>query len=227
MTSFFDIHRTFFQDRTNSCRRGSPLAKPSNLPCAPQALVAGSRRWRHRVRLDEAVISSAEGASLFGLCEPLSPSPHLPTRVAPPPSRRCQSLTTGARGRGSRLVPVSSSSLATFKEGLQGAPPARIFARKMDLLSAAQNFFRCAGLTGWRLAAQETFLMGRRARKSGWKSVLAQNRRGSSPWSRKSRCGAPTLQATQVPRGAGEYAKKLELASLAGYHPFTRARTLS
>ena len=28
-----------------------------------------------------------------------------------------------------------------------------------------------------------------------------------------------TLQATQVPRGAGEYAKKLELASLAGYHP--------
>ena len=115
------------------------------MPCAPQALVASSRRWRHRVRLDEAVISSAEGASLFGLCEPLSPSPHLPTRVAPPPSRRCQSLTTGARGRGSRLVPVSSSSLATFKEGLQGAPPARIFTRKMSLLSAAQNFLPLRG----------------------------------------------------------------------------------
>ena len=39
-----------------------------NLPCAPQALVAGSRRWRHRVRLDEAVISSAEGARFSGLC---------------------------------------------------------------------------------------------------------------------------------------------------------------
>ena len=127
----------------------SPLAiqaKPSNLPCAPQALVASSRRWRHRVRLDEAVISSAEGATLFGLCEPLSPSGHLRTRVAPPPSRRCQSLTTGARGRwSSRLVPVSSSSLATFKEGLQGAPPARIFARKMSLLSAAQNFLPLRG----------------------------------------------------------------------------------
>ena len=35
---------------------------------------------------------------------------------------------------------MSSSSLATFKEGLQGAPPARIFARKMSLLSAAQIF---------------------------------------------------------------------------------------
>ena len=140
------LHRTFFQEWTNSCRQGSPLAQPTNLPCAPQPLVAGSRRWRHRVRLDEAVISSAEGATLFGLCEPLSPSPHLPTRVAPPPSRRCQSLTTGARGRwSSRLVPVSSSSLATFKEGLQGAPPARIFARKMSLPSAAQNFLPLCG----------------------------------------------------------------------------------
>ena len=140
------LYRTFFQEWTNSCRQGSPLAKPSNLPCATKALVASSRRWRHRVRLDEAVISSAEGATLFGLCEPLSPSGHLRTRVAPPPSRRCQSLTTGARGRwSSRLVPVSSSSLATFKEGLQGAPPARIFARKMSLLSAAQNFLPLRG----------------------------------------------------------------------------------
>ena len=67
-------------------------------------------------RLDEAVISSAEGARFSGLCEPLSPSAHLRTRVAPPPSRRCQSLTTGARGRwSSRLVPVTSSSLAPFR----------------------------------------------------------------------------------------------------------------
>ena len=42
----------------------------------------------------------------------------------------------------------------------------------------------------------------------------------------KVRC-ANAAQATQVPRGAGEYDKKLELASLAGYHPLTRARTLS
>ena len=40
---------------------------------------------------------------------------------------------------------MSSSSLATFKEGLQGAPPARIFARKMSLLSAAQNFLPLRG----------------------------------------------------------------------------------
>ena len=92
------LHRTFFQEWTNSCRQGSPLAQPTKLPCAPQPLVAGSRRWRHRVRLDEAVISSAEGGTLFGLCEPLSPSRHLPTRVPPPPSRCCQSLTTGALG---------------------------------------------------------------------------------------------------------------------------------
>ena len=59
-------------------------------------------------------------------------------------------------------------------------------------------FFRCATLTGWRLAAQGTFLAGRRARKSGGKSVLAQNRRSSSRWTRKSRRGVPTLQATQA-----------------------------
>ena len=94
------VNRTFFQEWTHPCRRGSPLAQPTNLPCAPQALVAGSRRWRHRVRLDEAVISSAEGGTLFGLCEPLSPSRHLPTRVPPPPSRRCQSLTGGALAAG-------------------------------------------------------------------------------------------------------------------------------
>ena len=180
------------------------------MPCAPQAHVASSRRWRHRVRLDEAVISSAEGARFSGLCEPLSPSAHLRTRVAPPPSRRCQSLTTGARGRwSSRLVPVSSSSLAIFKEGLQGAPPARIFARKMSLLSAAQNFLPLRGADRLAPCGAETFLTGRRARKSGWKSVLAQNRRGSSRSSRKSRCGALTLQAIQVLRGAGDTPKSL------------------
>ena len=92
------------------------------------------------------------------------------------------------RGRWSRLVLVSSSSLATCKESLQGAPPARIFARKMDLLSAAQKFLPLRGADGMGLAAQETFLTGMRAQKSGCKSVLAQNRRGPSRWSRKSRC---------------------------------------
>ena len=85
-------------------------------------------------------------------------SRHLPTRVAPSPfARRCRgapcqtdacvlSAGAGACGRwSSRLVPVSSSSLATFKEGLQGAPPARIFARKMSLLSAAQIFLPLRG----------------------------------------------------------------------------------
>ena len=50
-----------------------------------------------------------------------------------------------ARGRWSRLVPASSSSLATFKECLQGAPPARIFTRNLSLLSAAQNFLPLRG----------------------------------------------------------------------------------
>ena len=45
-------------------------------------------RWSHRVRLDEAVISSRGGATIFGLGEPLARSGQLRTRVAPPPSRR-------------------------------------------------------------------------------------------------------------------------------------------
>ena len=40
---------------------------------------------------------------------------------------------------------LTGVSLATFKEGLQGAPPARIFARKMSLLSAAQIFLPLRG----------------------------------------------------------------------------------
>ena len=67
-----------------------------------------------------------------------------------------------------------------------------------------RKFFRCAGLTRWRLAAQGTSLAGRRARKSGWKSVFAQNRRSSSRWTRKSRRGAPTLQATHAQTGKEE-----------------------
>ena len=184
------------------------------MPCAPQPLVAGSRRWRHRVRLDEAVISSAEGGTLFGLCEPLSPSRHLPTRVAPPLSRRCQSLTTGARGRwSSRLVPVSSSSLATFKEGLQGAPPARIFARKMSLLSAAQNFLPLRGADKMApCGAGNLFDREGRAKKSCRNIVLALNRRGSSRWSRESSCGGP----------AGPWGRVYEparFASLRRFHP--------
>ena len=50
-------------------------------------------------------------------------------------------------------------------------------------------FFRCAGL--WQTAscgAGDPFDYGRRARKSRWEATPAQNRRGSSCWSRKSRC---------------------------------------
>ena len=46
------------------------------------------------------------------------------------------------RSRWSRLVPTSSSSLATFKEGLQGAPPARIFARKMSVRCLSPSVHR-------------------------------------------------------------------------------------
>ena len=56
------INLCFFRGRTLRCRQVSPLAQPTNLPCAPQPLVAGSRRWRHRVRLDEAVISSGSAS---------------------------------------------------------------------------------------------------------------------------------------------------------------------
>ena len=75
-----------------------------------------------------------------------------------PPGTRCNPTVSAlpvahhsrrARGRWSRLVPAlhpaSSSSLATFKESLQGAPPARIFARKLSLLGAAQNFLPLRG----------------------------------------------------------------------------------
>ena len=36
---------------------------------------------------------------------------------------------------------------------------------------------------------------------SCWKIVLVQNRRGSTRYFQKSRCGGPRLQAAQVPRG--------------------------
>ena len=42
------------------------------------------------------------------------------------------------------------------------------------------------------------FFGGEARAKSGWKSVFAQNRRSSSRWTRKSRRGVPTLQATQA-----------------------------
>ena len=219
------LDRTFFQEWTNSCRRRSPLAKPSNLPCAPQALVAGSRRWRRRVRLDEAVISSAEGARFSGLCEPLSPSAHLRTRVAPPPSRRCQSLTTGARGRwSSRLVPVSSSSLATFKEGLQGAPPARIFARKMSLLSAAQIFLPLRGANRMAPCGAGNLFDGE-ARAQKWleKCAGAESTRLVALVPKiKVRC-ANTAGNTGA-AGAGVWSRWRRRQSLTGVRPLARVR---
>ena len=137
----------FFRDRTGApgCRRAPPLAPPTNLSCAPQPLVAGSRRWRHRVRLDEAVISSRGGVRFFCLPEPLSPSGHLRARVPPPLFWRCQSLTGGARTAGDQCCPGVVFQPGHLQGGLQGAPPARIFTRKMGLLSAAQNFLPLRG----------------------------------------------------------------------------------
>ena len=39
------------------------------MSCAPQPYVAACRRRRHRVRLDEAIISSRGGATILGLDE--------------------------------------------------------------------------------------------------------------------------------------------------------------
>ena len=64
--------------------------------------------------------------------------------------------------------------------------------RRQPAVSHAK-LFRCAGLTWWRLAAQETFEGGARAQKR-LEIVLEQNRRGSTRSFRKSRCGGPTLQ---------------------------------
>ena len=106
----------FFREWTPACRRGSPLADPGNLPSICKAVGAASRRWHHRLRLDEAVISSRGGATLFGLCEPLSPSPHLPTRVAPPPSRRCSRSQVARTQQVIKAVPTAALDPASFKE---------------------------------------------------------------------------------------------------------------
>ena len=60
------------------------------------------------------------------------------------------------------------------------------------------NSFFSSAARGWQMApcgAGDPFDCGRRARKSRWKAAPAQNRRGSSCWSRKSRCcGLGTLR---------------------------------
>ena len=53
------------------------------------------------------------------------------------------------------------------------------------------NSFFSSAARGWQMApcgAGDPCDCGRRARKSRWKATPAQNRRGSSCWSRKSRC---------------------------------------
>ena len=110
-------------------------------------------------------------------------------------SRRSLLLLVGAdlqaahTGR-SRCTAGAISGLATLLDDASGELPARVFPRKLSLLSAAHNFLPLRGLTGWRLAAQEIFLRGRRAQKSMSKSMPAQNRCGSSRWSQKSRRGS-------------------------------------
>ena len=190
------IDRTFFREWTTACRQLQPLAPPSNLSCAPQPFVAGSRRWRHRLRLDEAVISSRGGATIFGLGELLSPSLHLPARVAPPPSRCCQSLTTGALaagGQGSSQRRLPAWPPSRYLQGGSSRCAASPHFRTQNELPERCSKFSSAARCSQTPAAQETFLTGRRAHKSGWKCVLAQNRRASSRWFQKSRCDEPTL----------------------------------
>ena len=72
-----------------------------------------------------------------------------------------------------------------FQPGhLQGGPPrcaaSPHFRTQNGPPERCSKFLPLRGADKMALAAQETFLTGRRARKSGWKSVLAQNRRGSS-----------------------------------------------
>ena len=71
----------------------------------------------------------------------------------------------------------------------------------MSLLSTAQNFPPLRGANKVAPCGAGNFLRGGRAQKSGWKIGLVQNRRGSTRYFQKSRCGGPRLQAAQVPRG--------------------------
>ena len=98
----------------------------------------------------------------------------------------------------------------------------------MSLLSAAQNFLPLRGADRMAPCGAGNLFDGE-ARAQKWleKCAGAESTRLVALVPKiKVRC-ANAAQATQVPRGAGEYDKKLELASLAGYHPLTRARTLS
>ena len=98
----------------------------------------------------------------------------------------------------------------------------------MSLLSAAKNFLPLRGADRMAPCGAGNLFDGE-ARAQKWleKCAGAESTRLVALLPKiKVRC-ANAAQATQVPRGAGEYDKKLELASLAGYHPLIRARTLS
>ena len=69
------------------------------------------------------------------------------------------------------------------------ASPPRCPRRNMGFMSTTHFFLPLRGAGRWRRAAQEIHLTagGARAKAAG-KAAPAQNRRGSSCWSRKSRC---------------------------------------
>ena len=148
------------------------------MQCVREAVVSASQRWHHRLRLGEAVISSRGGATLFGLCEPLSPSLHLPARVAPPPSRRCSRSQVVRTQQVSKAVPAAASGPARFKNGLPGELPGRILARKMSILSTAQNFLPLRGADKVAPCGAGNFNKGGGA-KQRLEIVAELNRRGS------------------------------------------------
>ena len=119
---------------------------------------------------------------------------------------------------------MSSSSLATFKEGLQGAPPARIFARKMSLLSAAQNFLPLRGADRMAPCGAGNLFDGE-ARAQKWleKCAGAESTRLVALVPKiKVRC-ANTAGNTGA-AGAGVWSRWRRRQSLTGVRPLARVR---
>ena len=93
-----------------------------------------------------------------------------------------------------KAVPTSASGPASSKMTFQASRQRLLWARKMRFSSLAQNFLPLRGADMVAPCGAGNFLKwGARAKKR-LKIVAEQNRRSSSRWFRKSRCGGPTLQ---------------------------------